>query len=400
LTHSDTITDEAGSVVLKLSYDAYGKRRNSNWTDATGPIAEPTSRGFTGHEMDDESGLINMNAREYDPVIGRFLSADTVIEAGFGQGLNRYSYVLNNPLSATDPTGHSWWTRFRDGVENAEVAYTKWQVANAIVGAYASAGYVITGGNPLGAVQGAIMAYRSYRAYEQGASWSDLLKYAAKGYATMYLMKSIGDWAGPSPTARMLASGVGGYLQTGDSTGFWRGFAAGAIPNDLGLSDLYKTSPVGNFFLNLASSGVRGGIVGGRDGAEETVLAFIAYSLAGHAVGYFASGFQTPKFRDGAWFYPASWQGFALGNVISGRSELYTDPFNQCTGEDSRPSLEWLNAHELEHIYSQQTLGAYYGLVHALSLGAGFAGRGLGFGDTWFFMEQAPFEPVPYASRP
>jgi len=91
--------------VQRLAYDAHGKRRNPNWTDPIGPIASLTPRGFTGHEMDDESGLINMNAREYDPVLGRFLSADTIVGAGFGQGLNRYSYARNNPLSYTDPTG-------------------------------------------------------------------------------------------------------------------------------------------------------------------------------------------------------------------------------------------------------------------------------------------------------
>src|SRR6266581_6753112 len=161
----DTITDEAGNVVLKLSYDAHGKRRNPNWTDPTGPIAALTTRGFTGHEMDDESGLINMNAREYDPVIGRFLSADAIVEAGFGQGLNRYSYARNNPLSYTDPTGNfslrRELRRLGHAVERVAVAYTQWQVANAVVGAYASAGYVITG-SPLGAIQGARMAYMSY----------------------------------------------------------------------------------------------------------------------------------------------------------------------------------------------------------------------------------------------
>jgi len=101
----DTITDEAGNVAQRFSYDAHGKRRNPNWTDAASPIVAPFPRGFTGHEMDDESGLINMNAREYDPVLGRFLSPDTIVQAAFGQALNRYSYVHNNPLSYTDPTG-------------------------------------------------------------------------------------------------------------------------------------------------------------------------------------------------------------------------------------------------------------------------------------------------------
>jgi hypothetical protein len=45
----------------------------------------------------------------YDPVLGRFLSADPIIQApGLSQSHNRYSYCINNPLSLTDPTGYSW----------------------------------------------------------------------------------------------------------------------------------------------------------------------------------------------------------------------------------------------------------------------------------------------------
>ncbi len=103
----DTIVDESGNAVLRLVFDAHGKRRNSDWTDPTSPIqvSEPTTMGFTGHEMDDESALVNMNARLYDPVLGRFITSDTFVETSFGQGLNRYTYARNSPLSLTDPTG-------------------------------------------------------------------------------------------------------------------------------------------------------------------------------------------------------------------------------------------------------------------------------------------------------
>ncbi len=50
-----------------------------------------------------------MNGRLYDPVVGRFLSADPVVQdPSFTQSLNRYSYCLNNPLKFTDPTGNKW----------------------------------------------------------------------------------------------------------------------------------------------------------------------------------------------------------------------------------------------------------------------------------------------------
>jgi len=56
---------------------------------------------------------VHMNGRIYDPVTGRFLQADPLVQDPFnGQSYNRYGYVLNNPLSFTDPTGFSWWTKW------------------------------------------------------------------------------------------------------------------------------------------------------------------------------------------------------------------------------------------------------------------------------------------------
>ena len=62
---------------------------------------------YTDQELDAENGLYNYNARLYDPFIGRFISPDTIVPEFFDpQSLNRYSYVLNNPLIYTDPSGY------------------------------------------------------------------------------------------------------------------------------------------------------------------------------------------------------------------------------------------------------------------------------------------------------
>jgi RHS repeat-associated protein len=62
---------------------------------------------YTDQEWDAEAGLYNYDARLYDPVIGRFISADSIVPRPFDpQSLNRYSYCRNNPLIYTDPTGH------------------------------------------------------------------------------------------------------------------------------------------------------------------------------------------------------------------------------------------------------------------------------------------------------
>jgi len=57
----------------------------------------------------DDTGLYYYGARFYDPAIGRFISPDSMIQAPANpQSFNRYSYVINNPLKYTDPTGHEW----------------------------------------------------------------------------------------------------------------------------------------------------------------------------------------------------------------------------------------------------------------------------------------------------
>ncbi len=101
------ITDEAGQVVERLSYDAWGKRRFTDGTDdPQETITSLTNRGFTQHEHLEEVALVHMNGRLYDAQIGRFLSADIAIQdLTNSQAFNAYSYVLNNPLAYTDPTG-------------------------------------------------------------------------------------------------------------------------------------------------------------------------------------------------------------------------------------------------------------------------------------------------------
>jgi RHS repeat-associated protein len=98
-------TDENGVEVpgSRTLYYPYGEER---WSASGGDL--PTDYGFTGQRQEQELGLYDYNARFYDPWLGRFISADTILpEPENPQALNRYSYVLNNPLRYTDPTGHS-----------------------------------------------------------------------------------------------------------------------------------------------------------------------------------------------------------------------------------------------------------------------------------------------------
>ncbi|MCP4023688.1 MAG: RHS repeat-associated core domain-containing protein [Desulfobacteraceae bacterium] len=79
----------------------FGEDRDTNSLLAT------SAYKFTDQEQDDGTGLYNYDARLYDPVLGQFVMADSIVPDLYNpQSLNRYAYCLNNPLIYTDPSGN------------------------------------------------------------------------------------------------------------------------------------------------------------------------------------------------------------------------------------------------------------------------------------------------------
>ncbi len=96
------ITNQAGAATV-AGYMGYGPFGFLQYhAGQTG-----TNKGYTGQYNDPLSGLDYYVARYYDPVVGLFLSADTV-QSNL-KGFNPYAYVGNNPETETDPTGHWGW---------------------------------------------------------------------------------------------------------------------------------------------------------------------------------------------------------------------------------------------------------------------------------------------------
>ncbi|WP_191968645.1 RHS repeat-associated core domain-containing protein [Cellvibrio sp. KY-GH-1] len=206
----DIITNTLGVATQSMSFDPWGARRpaDSNslaaWGEGTtktdsqvlGEIlasltltgfANPiTTRGYTGHEMIDDMGIIHMNGRIYDPRLARFLQADPFIQAATNtQSYNRYSYVLNNPLNATDPSGF-FFKKIYNALKDIRRSIIRGAIkvfGAEVVGFVGAAGSIFCG--PYAAVCAAAWAYDFARAV--GASSSQAFNAAAVAAVMTYV---------------------------------------------------------------------------------------------------------------------------------------------------------------------------------------------------------------------
>ena len=104
LGSASVVTSASGAVVSQQDFDPWGNLRTNLYSGST---ITQTDVNYTGQVKDGTGGLLYYHARYYDPFVSRFVSADTEApDTNDPQSLNRYSYVLNNPLYYTDPTGH------------------------------------------------------------------------------------------------------------------------------------------------------------------------------------------------------------------------------------------------------------------------------------------------------
>lgn len=169
----DILRDVQGSINYfsnkRFSYDPWGRLRDPDTHRVYGSDEQPSlslGRGYCGHEHLPWFGLINMNARLYDPTIGRFLSPDPFVQMPDNtQSFNRYSYCLNNPLKYTDETGEFWWILVAAGVGgfmnlgmkawNGQINSLGDGLAAFGIGAVAGAAGAVGGAVAFGAVAGA-----------------------------------------------------------------------------------------------------------------------------------------------------------------------------------------------------------------------------------------------------
>ncbi|OOG39663.1 RHS repeat domain-containing protein, partial [Polaromonas sp. A23] len=247
------VSDENGAVIERMAFDPWGKRRFVNGTpDVLDSIVGfNTDRGYTMHEHLDEMGVIHMNGRIYDPLIGRFMSADPFIQDPSNlQSYNRYTYVSNNPLALTDPSGYFSFKSFFKAIITHHIAPTPKNLFNLVASqpgqkqvdnyimthkwAYAVGQAVATiYGGPAGAA-----AFSSYYTYQGTGSMTAAFKAGATTYATTYALSYVkgADWGiVPTVIANATVGGVSASLQGGS---FKEGFKSAFVLSV--VSEVYK----------------------------------------------------------------------------------------------------------------------------------------------------------------
>ncbi|MEL6560695.1 MAG: RHS repeat-associated core domain-containing protein [Bacteroidota bacterium] len=399
LGSTSVVTNQDGNVVSEYRYDPFGKRSSRI-------EGKSLNRGFTGHEHHSDFGLINAQGRFYNPEIGRFVSADpfTAVPNNL-QSLNRYSYVLNNPVNLIDPSG--FWSLRRaikrvgrsisravrnvgrsvakvvkkvaKGVANLAKAagkaiadvleegarFVKKYATQIVIIAAAAAITYFSGGSMAGfaaamlkgAAWGAGIGATITAA--RGGNFQDILNAGLNGAITGAAAGAMGH-AGTALSkhvqyGKYALGGANGYVSSGgENEGFARGVISAFVPADLGM----EATKYNAWALQLGSSAARGYIINGEEGMKTQVAGSIVNQLVGHSSGYIASGGNGPnQFKDGVYIYKSSGEGsFSIGGAVT----LENGAWSGNTINDTD-----LYDHELKHFTEQNSIGAIYLPAHA-----------------------------------
>ncbi|MCK5581374.1 MAG: VCBS repeat-containing protein [Candidatus Omnitrophica bacterium] len=268
----NVVTDADGLKTDVIEYTPFGSKTRH---DKYGTGEDVAWHYFTGQRLDDEVGLYYYGARYYDPSLGRFITADTIVpNPSNSQTFNRYSYCHNNPVNFVDPTGHFAW--FIPMIVAA--------VKGAIVGAAIGAGSAAIMGGDIG--QGALFGAIGGAAFAGVSSaFTSFAKFAMFGTTNVSLI-------GNAANMTNIGAGVIGGAGAG---------AAGAA--FLG-SDISNGAGIG---------ALSGGLFGGISGMKGTGWAGVGRvglaSIAGGGISEIAGG----SFGDGA----------AFAGIIAGADFVY-----------------------------------------------------------------------------
>jgi len=295
---TNVLTDSAGSEREITEYDPFG---TIVVHDKIGSNFAVIWYYFTGKPLDDETGLVFLGARYYNPLLGRWITPDTTIPGGGvnPQELNRYSYVSNNPINFIDPSGHhkkhSWWSWIADiglAIVAAVAVVFQPELAGVIGGYLASAVTGAAVGAAIGGLSSSVM----------GGNWGMGVLTGAIGGAIFggigqfdLVNKISGFGAAAIHAAGGAASGAIDATLEGGNVGVMalvNGISAGASDWAGESNGLFKFT--GHYLQDVVRQAALGGVIGGatyaamggsflkgfENGAETSAIAYSAnYSI-------------------------------------------------------------------------------------------------------------------------
>ena len=261
---SSVMTDAAGNTAAHINYFPFGEvdQARSAGTDMV-------THKFGGHELDEESGLVYYGARYYDPGIGRFISADSVVpeNGNNAQAFNRYAHTENNPITYTDPTGHWSWKGFWRATLNVLAVVGVFLLTLAVVaaivalsvmtaGAATAALGLAAGGFWSAVVAGGISGFliSGALALKNGASFSAALMAAFQGAVIGAIGGGVGQYV---QGIGGVTKGLGETLAVGGARGLATG-GASAYMNGARGSELVKAALLSGASGVAVSSAVYG----------------------------------------------------------------------------------------------------------------------------------------------
>ena len=282
------VTTRAGAIIEGMAYGVFGERRG--WANPTTAPTVPThtNRGYTGHEMLDGLDIVHMNGRIYDSRLGRFLQPDPVVQEGNNpQNFNRYSYVLNNPLAYTDPSGYNFVKKYWRAIVAIAITWVTGGIAASYGWSWAGAAWAAGGGFAAGVVAGGGL---------RGGLAGAFTGVATLGIANVAGLKSFGKHM-----ATATSGGVSSVIAGGK---FGHGFVSAGVGS--------MTAPgiranIKNGFGRAVVSGLVGGAVseltGGKfaNGAVTAAMQFAFSSAASRAAARRVDDyFEHSSFPEGA----------------------------------------------------------------------------------------------------
>ncbi|MFH7015999.1 FG-GAP-like repeat-containing protein [Flavobacterium sp. FlaQc-47] len=280
------ITNQAGSVVEKRLFDAWGAIISVQ--DGAGNVLAGLTvldRGFTGHEHLQSVGLINMNGRIYDPKLHRFLQPDNFVQDPFNtQNFNRYGYCWNNPLVYTDQSGefiplivgaiilvsaavnvYQNWDKITGGT--GKFSDIKWGKFVAYTGTGVVSGALTVYGGPYGVVWAAGFQNLS-NSIINGDDMSTTLTSTASGLVGGYLTMGVGQGMG-----LMFPNGIfnlNNPILTGAINNTLGGMMSGFITTSILTGDMGTGFKAATDPVNIVSGAILGGLDGGMKAHNPT----------------------------------------------------------------------------------------------------------------------------------